>query len=152
MPYRFELGTGQFELYAGLAATADHLAGLVDGTGSRRERILASMAAVEAYETALLPRLLDGLAAIDGVTVYGRAARRTPTVAFRLAGHSPREVSSALGQEGICVWDGNYYAYEAMTALGLEATGGAVRVGISLYTTAGEVDRFLDAVGRLATA
>jgi selenocysteine lyase/cysteine desulfurase len=76
----------------------------------------------------------------------GAPARRTPTVAFTLDGRTPQEVSVALGERGIAVWAGNYYAVELMTALGLEGSGGAVRAGVVCYTTDEEVDRLLTAV------
>ena len=74
-----------------------------------------------------------------------------PTVAFTVDGMTPAEVSAALAVERIFVWDGNYYAVELMTRLGLEGRGGAVRVGAVHYTTFEEIDRFLDAVARLRT-
>jgi cysteine desulfurase family protein (TIGR01976 family) len=143
VPDQFETGTPPFELYAGLAATVDHLADLLPGPGNRRERVLRSMAAVADYEAELVGKLLAGLGEVPGVTIYGAPARRTPTVAFRLAGRAPREVTECLGGEGICAWDGNYYAVELMRRLGLEDTGGAVRVGLVHYNTAAEVDRLL---------
>ena len=72
-----------------------------------------------------------------------------PTAAFNVAGHAPAEVSAALGEQGIFVWDGNYYALELMQRLGLESSGGAVRVGAVHYNTAEEIDRFLEAVAAL---
>ena len=109
------------------------------------------MDAVAAYERGLSAQLLEGLTRIDGVTVYGTTAldRRVPTAAFNVAGHSPAEVSAALGAQGIFVWDGNYYALELMQRLGLEGSGGAVRVGAVHYNTGAEIDRFLQAVAGL---
>lgn len=149
VPDRFETGTAPFELFAGLAATVDHLAGLVPGTGARRERVLAAMGAVETYEAELFDKLLGRLDAVTGLRRYGRPSRRTPTVAFRVAGRTPREVATLLGAEGICVWDGNYYALELMRRLELEDTGGAVRAGVVHYNTADEVDRLASALERL---
>lgn len=84
VPGRFERGTLPFADLAGVTAAVDHLAGLAPGAAtSRRERVLASMAAVEAYETALFTRLLDGLAAMGRVTRYGNAARRRRSSASR---------------------------------------------------------------------
>jgi selenocysteine lyase/cysteine desulfurase len=59
-------------------------------------------------------------------------------------------VSAALGRRGIFVWDGNYYALELMQRLGLEDSGGAVRVGAVHYNTPAELDTFLTAVRELA--
>jgi cysteine desulfurase family protein (TIGR01976 family) len=143
---RFERGTAPFELLAGVVATVDYLAGLVPGGGSRRERVLRSMAAVEAYEAALFARLHQGLEELDGVTTYGAAVNRTPTIGLRVDAWTPREVAEALGAQGIAVWDGHFYAVELIRAMGLAESGGVVRVGISHYTTAEEVERLLAAL------
>ncbi len=146
VPNRFEQGTPSFALLAGVAAAVDYLADLVPSTGSRRQRALGSMAAVEDYEQQLFARLVAGLAAVDGLRLYGAPAARTPTLAFRLAGRHPREVGATLGAQGFCVWDGHYYALELVRRLGLAETGGMVRVGLSPYNTAAEVDALVAAL------
>ena len=78
-------------------------------------------------------------------------ADRCPTVSFRVAGQSPAATAKALGDQGICVFSGDYYAYEYFTTTGLRDTGGAVRASIYHYNTAEEVDRLLDAVTRLGS-
>ena len=85
------------------------------------------------------------------MTLYGipGSRERTPTFCFRIAGHEPRDVAERLGERGLYVWDGDYYALEPMRALGLER-GGAVRAGFLHYTTEEEVDRLLDALRELA--
>ena len=72
--------------------------------------------------------------------------RRAPTVAFNVAGHSAAEVARTLAGEQIAVWDGNYYALEAMSSFGVE---GAVRAGIAVYVSPDDVNRLIDAVQRL---
>ena len=146
VPDRFEHGTPSFASLAGVTAAVDWIAAQGEGTG-RRERVLSAMTTISAYEQQVFGRLLDGLAARDDVTLVGAPARRTPTVAFTVEGRSPLQVSADLGNQGVAVWAGNYYAVELMTALGLERTGGAVRAGVSCYTTSGEVDRLLTALG-----
>jgi cysteine desulfurase family protein (TIGR01976 family) len=153
VPWRFERGTLPFADLAGVTAAVEHLAALAPGasgaSASRRERVLASMAAVEAYESALFARLLGGLAELDHVTLYGKAARRAPTAFFSVAGSSPREVAEFLASRGVNVWDGDNYAYELCTALGLEPDG-AVRASLVHYNDASEVDRLLAGVAELA--
>jgi cysteine desulfurase family protein (TIGR01976 family) len=149
VPGRFERGTLPFADLAGVAAAVGHLAGLAGpGTGARRERILASMAAVEAYESALFARLLDGLAGMGHVTLYGKAARRAPTAFFAVAGMTPRAVAGYLAERGINVWNGDNYAYELCGVLGLRPAG-AVRAGLVHYNDASDVDRLLAAVAEL---
>ncbi len=151
VPARFEHGTPPFELLPGVTAAVDLLADLVPGAGgTRRERLLRSASALERSEAAVLARLLDGLGALDGVTVVGAPARRTPTVSFRVAGASPRDTSRWLGSRGVAVSDGDYYARELVEVLGLRATGGMVRAGVAPYTDAGDVDRLLAAVAEVA--
>jgi cysteine desulfurase family protein (TIGR01976 family) len=162
VPWRFERGTLPFADLAGVTAAVDHLAALAPrpapGSGSpvpggapasRRERVLASMAAVEAYESALFTRLLGGLAELDHVTLYGKAARRAPTAFFSVAGVTPRAVAEHLAARGVNVWDGDNYAYELCTVLGLEPDG-AVRAGLVHYNDASDVDRLLAGVASLA--
>ncbi|MBO0821342.1 MAG: cysteine desulfurase-like protein [Nocardiopsaceae bacterium] len=150
VPERFELGTLPFGDLAGVTAAVDHLASLAGPGGPRRAALLASMAEVESYELGLFSRMLDGLAAMSHVTLYGKAAHRTPTVYFNLAGRSPASVASALAEAGVNVWDGDNYAYELVRALGLAASGGAVRAGLVHYNDASDVERLLSAVAGLA--
>ncbi len=149
VPERFELGTLPYELLAGTTAAIDVIAGLVPGAGSRRERLLASMAAVEAHEERLFARLLDGLDRLDEVTVHGRPARRTPTALFSVRGHSPRAVHEALAARDVNAPGGSFYALEAARWAGL-GDAGAVRAGLAPYTDEGDVDRLLDAVADMA--
>ena len=151
VPDRFEYGTLSFELLAGVTGAVDHLASLavpMAAGGTRRSRLIDSMSAVQAYEMELFAVLVDGLKAIDGVQICPAPADRCPTIAFRLAGQHPSKTADLLGEEGICVYSGDYYAYEYFTAAGLRDSGGAVRAGIYHYTTREEVDRLLDAVMR----
>ncbi|WP_206786057.1 cysteine desulfurase-like protein [Amycolatopsis sp. MtRt-6] len=149
VPERFELGTLPYELLAGTTAAIGFLAELVPGTGSRRSRLLTSMAGLEAHESALLARLDAGLAALPGVTRYGRPERhRTPTVLFSVDGVSSRAVYEHLGALGVNAPAGNFYALECSRRLGLGDTG-AVRAGIAPYTTEEDVDRLLAGVESL---
>ena len=156
VPARFERGTLPFADLAGVAAAVEHLASIAPGGGAsdaagaapRRERILASMTAVEEYEMALFARLVDGLGAMSHVTLYGKAARRAPTAFFTVPALTPREVASRLAARGVNVWNGDNYAYELCGALGLEPDG-AVRAGLVHYNDASDVDRLLAGVGEL---
>jgi cysteine desulfurase family protein (TIGR01976 family) len=151
VPERFERGTAPFADLAAVTAAVEHLASLdPDATGSRRARVLASMAAAEAHEQELLAVLLDGLAAMPHVTTYGRAARRTATAYFTVAGHTPREVAEHLAARKVNVWNGHSYAWELTGALGIRDAGGAVRAGLVHYNDRAEVDRLLQGLAELA--
>jgi cysteine desulfurase family protein (TIGR01976 family) len=158
---RFETGTGNFEGLNGVTAAVEYIAGIGDAYGtatpdaSRRERLVAGMTAIRGYEMDLYRRLVDGLEAIPGLTLYGITDRarfedRTPTAALRLDGIAPRGVATALGAEGIAVWDGDFYATGLIERLGLLDRGGVVRIGLTHYNTAAEVDRLIEALGRIA--
>ncbi len=148
-PDRFERGTAPFAQHAGVAAAVDHLAALVPGSGSRRERLVASMTAVEAYETALLHRLLDGLAGLPHVHRIGAPARQAPTVWFRVDGLHPDDVARACAAARVNVWSGHNYAWELAGFLGIRDSGSAVRAGMSCYTTDSEIDRLLEVLAGL---
>jgi len=156
---KFETGTGNFEGYAGATAAVQYLAHLGSKFGdlppgaSRREKVLAGMAAVRAYEIGLYRRLAEGLARIPGVRLHGLGVeavdRRTPTAAITIEGIAPRAAAERLGEQGIAVWDGDFYATGLIERLGL-APDGVVRIGLTHYNTAAEVDRLLAALAELA--
>jgi cysteine desulfurase family protein (TIGR01976 family) len=150
-PDRFEHGTLAFADLAGVTAAVEHLASLAGPAagGSRRERILAGMAAAEAHEQELFRVLLGGLDAMEHVTTYGKAARRTATAYFNVAGRTPSQVAEHLAGRKINVWDGDNYAWELAGALGLRERGGGVRAGLVHYNDRSDVGRLLEAVAEL---
>ncbi len=147
---KFERGTLAFADLAGVAAAVDHLASL-DGAaiGTRRERIVASMTAVEAYERTLFEPLVSGLGAMGHVNVYGGAPLRAPTAAFNVAGRRPGEVARHLAERRVNVWNGDNYAWELAGVLGIRDGGGAVRAGVVHYNDSSDVERLLEAVDEL---
>lgn len=150
-PGRFEWGTSAFADLAGVTAAVEHLADLDDAaTGDRRQRLLVSMEAAERHEKALFGTLLDGLATLPRVTTYGRATNRAPTAYFNVGGHSPRAVAEHLASREVNVWNGDNYAYELTRAMGIRATGGAVRASIVHYNNLSDVERLLEAVSELS--
>jgi len=151
VPWRFERGTAAFADLAGVIAAVEHLASLDPGEAeTRRERIVASMASVEAYEGRLFAILLGGLAQLGHVTTYGNAARRAPTAYFNVAGKTPRDVTEHLAARHVNAWDGDNYAWELAGVLGIRDTGGAVRAGLVHYNDRSDVDRLLAALAELA--
>ncbi|HSL97671.1 MAG TPA: cysteine desulfurase-like protein [Candidatus Deferrimicrobiaceae bacterium] len=157
--HRFETGTGNFEGAAGSLAAVDYLAdlGLRYGgaapTASRRERLVAGMTAIRAYELELYASLEERREALPGVRLHGlrgdaNLERRTPTAAITIEGHTPRAVAAHLGERGIAVWDGDFYATGLIERLGL-APEGVVRIGLTHYNTRAEVDRLVDELADL---
>lgn len=161
-PGKWETGTQSHEAIAGLLGTLDYLTALgtahegeyadqFPGMSGRRLALHCAMAVIRDYERGLAARLIAGLQTIPGLRVYGLTApedlsRRVPTVAVTSERMGPRELAEQLAARGIFTWDGNYYAINLMERLGLEETGGALRIGLAHYNTAAEVDRLLAAL------
>jgi cysteine desulfurase family protein (TIGR01976 family) len=118
---------------------------------TRRAAIEAAYAAIHEHERALLARMMTGLAAIPGLKIYGitdpaRFDERCPTLAIRIASHTPLELATKLGERGFFTWDGNYYALNLTEHLDVEKSGGFLRIGLVHYNTIEEVDRLLAAL------
>lgn len=150
VPERFELGTLPYELLAGTTAAVDFLAEMVPGTGTRRERLVTSMAVMAEHEVELRSRIETALAEL-GATVYSRAGRRTPTLLFDLPGIDSQDVYARLAAHGVNAPAGNFYALECSRTLGL-GDRGAVRVGLAPYSDDGDVDRLITALKAVAYA
>lgn len=153
-PYRWETGTQNHEGLAGVTAAVEYLVDIAGQEGGRRERLRMSMNLIRHYEQRLSRHLLEGLHSLGDATVYGitdpgRLDERLPTVAFSWPRLSPRETVERLGEAGIFAWSGNYYAVRLMERLGLEAHGGAIRIGLTHYNTVEEVDRLIDTLARI---
>jgi cysteine desulfurase family protein (TIGR01976 family) len=147
VPERFELGTLPYELMAGTTAAVDFLADLAPGDAdARRERLVASLTALEEHEDALLSRLTAGIGELPGVTVWSRAARRTPTVLLTFDGRDGADAYRFLAERGVNAPAGSFYAIEASRWLGLGDAGG-LRAGLAPYTDEDDVDRLLTGLG-----
>jgi cysteine desulfurase family protein (TIGR01976 family) len=164
-PYKFETGTANHEGIAGALAAINYLAELGRTYGAafaaetarytgRRQELKQAMHTIITYERPLLAYLLAELQTIPGLTIYGitqpeHLTERCPTVAFTKTGYTPRQIAAHLGERGIFVWDGNYLALSVTDRLGLEESGGMVRVGLVHYNTQAEIDRLLAALREL---
>jgi len=152
LPSCFEPGTQSHEGMAGTAAAIDYLAAIGAGAGeNRRSRLLSAMRFIGSHEYDLSQRLTAGLCTLPGVKVMGitdKAAlrRRVPTVSFVHARHAPAAIAEALAQRNIFVWSGHNYAIEAARCLGIDASGGAVRIGAVHYNSVEEIDAVLNAL------
>jgi cysteine desulfurase family protein (TIGR01976 family) len=146
VPERFELGTLPYELMAGASAAVEFLADLAPGAATtRRERLEASIGALEAHEDRLRARVDEGLRSLPGVTLHSRAASRTPTVLATFDGRDAGEVARHLATQDINAPAGTFYAYEPARRIGLGPDGG-LRIGLAPYTDDSDVDRLLAAL------
>jgi len=159
VPNRWEWGTLNHECIAGIAACVEYLADLgrqVDpSVSTRRAALLAAYSAIQQHERGLVEMLIGGLLALPGLKFYGisdvaKLDRRCPTVAVRIAGHTPLDLATRLGERGIFTWDGNYYALNLTERLDVEKDGGFLRIGLAHYNTAAEVQRLLQGLREIA--
>jgi cysteine desulfurase family protein (TIGR01976 family) len=161
-PHKFQTGTQSHENQNGLIGVMEYLEWFADSFGAlqsppklrspRAEKIHAAMALSNRYEQDLSRYLIDNILKIKRVKFFGirdlnRIDHRVPTIAIRVEGEHPHETAKRLGNEGICVWDGNYYALNLTERLGVESSGGMVRIGLSHYNTRDEIDRLLNTLG-----
>ena len=159
LPDRWETGTQNHECMAGVTAAIEYIAEVGRHHNSevhtRREAIVAAYVVFQQHERELAAQLISGLLAIPDLTFYGikdpaKFDQRTPTVAIRMEGYTPRELAERLGERGIFTWDGNYYAINLAERLGVQQSGGMLRIGLAHYNTAEEVERLLTELRALA--
>ena len=159
IPGCWEWGTLNHECIAGITACVEYLAELgrkVNASAtSRRAAVMAAYGAIQTHETKLLRKLMQGLEQIPGAKIYGitdpaRFGERCPTLAVRVAGHTPLYLAIKLGERGFFTWDGNYYAINLTEFLDVEKDGGFLRIGLAHYNTEEEVEQFSEALGEIA--
>jgi cysteine desulfurase family protein (TIGR01976 family) len=150
-PERLETGTQNQEGIVGAAAAVDFLASLAGNRGSRRERLQQVFAELHRRGDAHASRLWHGVAAIDGVRLYGPppGRPRTPTISFTVRNVASGDVAAALAARGIFCSHGDFYAATVVERYG-QAPEGFVRAGAACYTTGEEIDRLVEAVREIA--
>lgn len=159
LPGKWETGTKNHEGLVGAAAAIDYIAGLgvaygnVAGSASRREQLAAAWKVIGDYEHQLIDRLITGLKSIPRVRIYGITNRmewehRVATVSIRKEGLTPEQIATKLAEQNIFVWNGNFYAVSISERLGVEQSGGLVRIGLAHYNTIEEIDRCLAVIDR----
>ena len=143
VPEKFEFGTLPYEIMAGCTATVNFIANLAPGSGStRREKIVNSMNALEKYEDELFLYMESAVKALPGITMYGHAKHRTPTIYFSFSGHDSAQIYKAMAAKKVNLPANNFYALEVSRKLGL-GDAGALRAGLAPYTTRADVDRLV---------
>jgi len=156
-PDKFETGTGNFEAMAGTLGAVEYLASLAPRPtvaaqpAGLRELLARSLQSIRLHEQHLSRTLVEALQALPGIRIHGitdpsAMDQRVPTVSFTVPGLHPRRIAAALGEQGIQVWDGNYYALAVTERLGVESQGGMVRVALVHYNTEDEIQQLIDAL------
>jgi len=151
-PFRIETGTLNHAAIHGVRAAIEYLASWGRGA-SLRERLIDAFSGISEYEHGLARYYHEAVERIRGIRVWGPgfATRvRAPTVSVTLANCGAAEAATRLGEHGICVWDGNFYAARAVEVLGVAERGGLLRTGISMYSSREEIDRLLEGLGEIA--
>lgn len=156
-PGRWETGTKNHEGLAGTAAAINYIAELGVNYGeasagdARRDKLRAAWAVVQEHEHTLIDKLIGGLKMVPRVRIYGPTdpleyRRRVATVSIRKSGTTPQQLAEALAAQNIFVWDGNFYAVGLTERLGVEPSGGLLRIGLAHYNTVEEVERCLEVI------
>jgi len=139
LPERFESGTLNTPGIAGLKAGVE----FVQSTG---------LAAIREHKEALVLQLLEGLAAIPGITLYGPGAKvaRGAVVSFNVDGMDPSHIGYRLDQEyDIAVRVGLHCAPLAHRTIGSYPVG-TVRVSPGFFTSGQDITAFLAAIRAIA--
>jgi cysteine desulfurase family protein (TIGR01976 family) len=150
-PFRIETGTLNHAAIDALRAAVEYLASWGEGA-TLRERIVDAMTGISAYEHGLASFYHDSVLKMRGVQVWGpdfSRRSRAPTVSITLDKASAAQAAAALGKEGICVWDGHFYAARAVQVLGLSDRGGLLRTGVSMYSSREDLERLLAGIAKL---
>ncbi len=158
LPDKWMVGTQNHECLAGVTAAVDYLADIgraLTGAATlhRRAALQAAFRGIDGYERGLAKNLIAELRRIDGVKIWGitdpgQLDRRLPTVSFTHNNFTAGQLAEQLGERGIFVSHGNYYALNLTETLGLEPAG-MVRIGLVHYNTRPEVARLLHAIESL---
>ncbi len=167
IPNCWEWGTLNHECIAGIKACIDYWEelgnrvggraasvlqeGKAPGGSARRQAILSAQRAIHAHEREMMEKMIAGLLTIPRLKLYGIKdpsgfEKRCATFVVRIEGHTPLELATKLGERGFFTWDGNYYALNLTEQLGVEASGGFLRIGLVHYNTTEEVERLLQAL------
>ncbi|MDR2627019.1 MAG: cysteine desulfurase [Dysgonamonadaceae bacterium] len=134
LPFKFEAGTPD---YVGSAALAEALR-YVNRIGL--ENILA-------YEHELLRYATEKMLAIDGLHIYGTAARKSSVISFSVKDIHHYDMGMLLDRLGIAVRTGHHCAQPLMQRFGIEGT---VRASFAFYNTKEEIDALAAGINRVA--
>jgi cysteine desulfurase family protein (TIGR01976 family) len=147
IPDKLETGTQNHEGIAGVKGAIDFIASVGEGP-SQREKLVNAMQTIEEYEEDLASKFRAGLRDLPGVRLYAApdGVRKTPTIAFRVEGHSTDEVCARMLEHGFFIAAGDFYASTLADKLGIIDSGGFVRAGLAPYNTQEEVEGFVTAL------
>ena len=153
-PDALEIGTQNHEAIASVSAAVEFIAELGSGN-SLKEQVISGYKALCEYEDAIANYIRKEMATIDGITIYqaDENTKKTPTIAFRAEGITTHEFCMRMSEEhSIFIASGNFYAKTLAEKLGINDSGGFIRLGLAVYSTMDEADRFLNGVRAIMSA
>jgi cysteine desulfurase family protein (TIGR01976 family) len=147
LPDKLETGTQNHEGIAGVKGALDFISSLGEGT-SQREKLTSAMKAIEEHEAPLAETFRKALREIPSVMLYAApdGVRKTPTIAFRVEGHTPEEICLRMLEHGFFLAAGDFYASTLAEKIGIGDSGGFIRAGLAPYNTEDEVEKFVQAL------
>jgi cysteine desulfurase family protein (TIGR01976 family) len=145
---RLEVGSHQFGMLAGVVASVEYLASLDEASyGTRRDRLVTSMASAERYMNRLFDYLMVSLRSLPLVIVIGAPEERVPVLSFAVTGVPAERVLKRLADNGVLALTDP--SSRVLDAIGVNDIGGAVTIGLAHYTTIAEVDQLVRALASL---
>lgn len=135
LPHKFEAGTPNIAGVIGLGAAIDYLKEI-------------GLDVIEQYEQELMSYLLEELAAIEGLTIYGPANTedRIAVVSFNLDSIHPHDLATGMDLDGIAIRAGHHCAQLLIRKMGVYATS---RISLSFYNSKEEIDQAIVSLNRL---
>jgi cysteine desulfurase family protein len=141
-PWRLEYGTPNIVGIAGLYAGLQWI-------------LKTGLDQIEAHEMGLMRRLVDGLRAIPGVTLYcqERLENHIAVLAFNVDGFEAGDTGTVLDVDhNIACRTGLHCAPRVHEQLGIDKIHGAVRFGIGPFNTEAHIDAAIEGVRAIAAA
>lgn len=154
IPDRLEMGTQNHEGIPSISSAIEFIASLGTG-GTLDEKIKSGYKAIEVHENLLADKIRDELAKISCITLYqaDSSVPKTPTIAFRVDGISPRDFCIRMCEEhSVFIAEGDFYAMMLAERLDIRESGSFIRAGLAPYNTMEEVARFIDGVKAIVSS
>ena len=132
LPFKFEAGTPSVGDAMGLKAAVEYMESI-------------GIENIAAYEKELLDYAEDRLSGIEGLRIYGQAARKAAIVSFNIDKIHPSDIGAIIDKLGVAVRTGHHCTQPIMDHFGIPGT---VRASFALYNDKKEIDDLYEAVYR----
>lgn len=132
LPFKFEAGTPSVGDAMGLKAAVEYMESI-------------GIENIAAYEKELLDYAEERLSGIEGLRIYGQAARKAAIVSFNIDKIHPSDIGAIIDKLGVAVRTGHHCTQPIMDHFGIPGT---VRASFALYNDKKEIDDLYEAVYR----